>query len=65
MITLATTTSEIRVSSNKAKRHFTIKTEAATFRTYTMSREEFNINEYNTGNDWAQFMKSDNYYKVK
>jgi len=55
----------LKVSSNQSKRHFTIKTESATYRTYPMSREEFNSNEFNTGNDWAQFLKSDDYYKVR
>ena len=56
---------EIKVSSNQSKRHFTIKTESATFRTCPMSQEEFNSCEYNTGNDWNQFLKSEDYYKVK
>ena len=55
----------LKVNSNVSKRHFTIKTECATYRTYSMSQNEFDENEMNTGNDWQQFLKSDNYYKVK
>lgn len=55
---------EIKVRSNRSKRHFTIQTDAATYRTYPMSQEEFDSCEHNTGNDWNQFLKSDDYYKV-
>jgi len=55
----------IRVSSNKSKRTFTIRTDAGKYRTLPMSMQEFNNCQYNTGNDWQQFLKSDEYYKVK
>ena len=65
MKTLTTITGrKLMVSSNKTKRTFTIKTDAATYRTYPMSEEEFNSNLYNTGNDWQNFLNSDSYYKV-
>lgn len=54
----------IRVSSNKAKRTFTIITDAAKYRTLPMSKEEFESANNNTGNDWANFLKSDSYYKI-
>lgn len=54
----------IKVRSNQSKRHFTIKTDSATFRAYQMTQEEFDSCENNTGNDWNQFLKSDDYYKV-
>ena len=56
---------ELKVSSNKSKRTFTIITESGKYRTLPMSREEFNNNLYNTGNDWQNFLKSDEYYKIK
>jgi hypothetical protein len=34
-------------------------------RTFKMTKEEFNENLYNTANDWNQFLKSDDYYKIK
>jgi len=55
---------EIRVSSNKSARTFTIRTSGGKFRTYPTSRKEFENNEYNTGNDWKDFLKSNDYYKV-
>ena len=55
---------EIKVSSNKAKRTFTIKTDSAKYRTNTMSKEEFNNCQYNTGNDWQDFLNSEDYYKI-
>lgn len=52
-----------RVTSNKAKRHFTIYKEDGTkYRTLPMSTEEFHSNEMNTMNDWKQFLKSESYY---
>lgn len=56
---------EIKVRSNQSKRHFTIKTKSGIYRTYKMSQEEFDSCEHNTGNDWNQFLKSNNYYRVK
>lgn len=55
----------ILVRSNRSKRHFTIKTSGGTFRTYPMSVEEFEGNEFNTGNDWACFLRSNNYFKLR
>ena len=66
MKTLKTITGEVlKISSNKSKRTFTIKTSVATYRTFQMSKEEFNNCDYNTGNDWMQFLKTDEYYKVR
>lgn len=55
----------IKVATNHSKRTFTIKTESATFRTIQMSKQEFESELYNTGNDWAQFLKGSDYYKVR
>ena len=63
--------SKIRVKANQTTRTFTIRAYdevgklSAKYRTNTMSKEEFEIEENNTENDWRQFLKSDNYYKVK
>ena len=65
MKTLKTITGrELKISSNKSKRTFTIVTESAKYRTYPMTKDEFNSCEYNTGNDWQNFLKSNDYYKV-
>ena len=67
MTTLKTITGrELKVTSNKSLRHFTIKTEIAKFRTLPMTQEEFDSNENNTGNDWQQFLNScsGDYYTI-
>jgi arsenate reductase-like glutaredoxin family protein len=54
----------IKINTNYSKRTFTIKTKSAKYRTYPMSKEEFQSCEHNTGNDWQQFLRSNDYYKV-
>ncbi len=54
----------IRVGVNHSNKTFTIKTEVAKYRTYKMDKMEFQSCLNNTGNDWKQFLKSDDYYKV-
>ncbi len=57
---------ELKVSSNKSKRTFTIKTESAKYRTLSFSKEDFQTADmFWTANDWQQFLKTDEYYKVK
>ncbi len=55
---------KLKVSSNKSARTFTIRTEAGKYRTLPMSKEEFNSCLNNTGNDWQQFLKGSDYFKV-
>ena len=66
MKTLTTITNEIlKISSNKAKRTFTIRTKYAKFRTLQFTKEEFEHADFFwTGNDWRQFLKTNDYYKV-
>lgn len=59
----------IKVTANQNKKTFTIRKYIngeifAKYRTITMNIEEFESNEFNTENDWKQFMKTDDYYKV-
>ena len=63
---LKTNTNEIlKISSNKAKRTFTIRTKYAKYRTLQFTKEEFDHADFSwTGNDWKQFLKTDFYYKV-
>ena len=65
--TLTTITGrEIRVRENKSKRTFTIVTSAGKYRTYQMSKEEFENCMYKTDNDWINFLQKGNfYYSVK
>jgi hypothetical protein len=60
----------IKVKANQSAKTFTIRTYvsgkfSAKYRTVKMSKEEFNSSEYNTENDWKQFLKSDEYYVVR
>jgi hypothetical protein len=56
---------EIKISSNKYNRTYTIRTNGSVYRTIKMSKEEFKSNSNNTGNDWKNFLSSDDYYLVK
>ncbi|RHJ76137.1 hypothetical protein DW103_17280 [Parabacteroides sp. AM08-6] len=56
---------EINVKANHSKRTFTIRVEGSKYRTVQLSKEEFNSCLHNTSNDWANFLKSDDYYLVK
>lgn len=54
----------IKIAANHSKRTFTIKTDSAKYRTITLNKEEFQSCLHNTGNDWADFLKSPDYYKI-
>jgi len=56
---------EFRISPNKARRTFTIRVDGSKYRTLQMNKDEFVEAYYWTGDDWAQFMKSGEYYCVK
>ena len=63
---LKTNTNEIlKISSNKAKRTFTIRTNYAKYRTLPFTKKEFDHAYFCwTGDDWRQFLKTDEYFKV-
>lgn len=59
----------IKVTPNHANRTFTIRTYDNgklnnKYRTIKLSKDEFNSELNNTENDWNQFLKSSDYYKV-
>jgi len=56
---------EIKVNPNKSQRKYNIRKNGLKFRTLQMSREEFNSAEYWTGQDWSNFLKTNEYYIVK
>lgn len=58
------TNREIKITANYSKRTYTIRTESGKYRTYPMSKEEFTSWERSTGNDWQNFLKGSDYYKV-
>jgi len=66
---MITSNETIKVAANQSKRTFTIRKYIdgklfAKYRTYPMSQEEFDSEEMNSENDWKQFLKSDDYYRV-
>ena len=59
----------IKATPNYSKRTFTLRCYSdgifyAKYRTTQMTQDEFDTEEYNTDNDWQQFLKTDGYYKV-
>jgi len=63
------TTETITATPNFSARTFTIRKYIdgelfAKYRTFQMSQEEFDSELMNTENDWRQFLKSPDYYKV-
>lgn len=59
------TRAQIKVSSNKRNRTFTIRVSSSKYRTLPMSKEEFEEAEYMTQNDWRHFLRSSQaYYPV-
>ena len=55
----------LKISANHSKRTFTIRTDVAKYRTIRLSKEEFQSCLNNTGQDWKQFLRSSDYYKVR
>ena len=63
------TSEKIKVTANQSKRTFTIRKtysdgSRVKYRTSTMNQQEFDIEEMNTENDWSDFLKTDDYYKL-
>lgn len=56
---------EIKVSPNHSRKTFTIRTESGKYRTLPMNSQDFNSCLHNSGQDWQEFLKTDEYYKVK
>jgi len=60
----------IKATANQQKRTFTLRvfnvgSPVIKYRTVQLSKNEFDSCEYNTNNDWIQFLKSSDYYIVK
>ena len=55
----------LKISANHSKRTFTIRTDVAKYRTIRLSKEEFQSCLNNTGQDWKQWLRSSDYYKVR
>lgn len=56
---------EIKISSNKSAKTYTIRTNGSTYRTSKMSKSEFENNSMNTGNDWKDFLNNGDYSVVR
>lgn len=54
----------MKITSNKQKRYFTIIKGSIKYRTFALSKEEFNNLEYNTLEDWKNFLKTSNNYVI-
>ena len=66
MKTLTTISKQvIKISSNKSARTYTIRTNGSIYRTSKMSKQEFENNSNNTGNDWKDFLNNGEYSVVK
>lgn len=52
------------VSSNKKNRTYIIKTDVAKYITNKMSKLDFENAKFWTGDDWNQYLKSDEYSKI-
>lgn len=61
----------IKATPNHSKRTFTLRKYdgknilIAKYRTWPMTTIEFNDNEYNTTNDWLNFLKTGTYNLIK
>jgi hypothetical protein len=58
---------EIKISANQSHRTFTIRVSSGKYRSYPMTRQEFEHARDNwTGNDWHNFLRSTGeYYPIK
>lgn len=55
---------KFKITSNVSLRHYTIKTDSGKYRTFKLSKYEFNSYSYYTGNDWQNFLNTNYYYKL-
>ncbi len=57
---------EIKITSNKSKKTFTIYKNGSKYRTNPVEKFDFEEMEYWTENDWKDYLKkSEDYYLVK
>lgn len=62
---MTTTNRTITATANYSARTFTIRTSTGNkYRTIKLSKEEFKSCLNNTSNDWADFLKSNDYYSI-
>lgn len=56
---------EIKITGNKTLRRYTIKTDSNKYKSYKMNKQEFNDASYWNGNDWQNFLNTNDYYIIK
>lgn len=56
---------EITVKSNKSKRTYTIAYNGGKFRTSELSKPEFQELDFNTNNDWYNYLRNNEVTKIK
>lgn len=55
-----------KITANKSARTFTLRSSTGfKYRTFKMSKDEFKSCEYNTQQDWREFLKTDEYSAIK
>jgi hypothetical protein len=55
----------MKATQNKSARTYTLRDNGNKYRTNKMTKEEFENAYYRTKNDWNNFLKGNDYYKVK
>ena len=55
----------MKATANKSARTYTLRFDGNKYRTVRMSKEEFDNAYYYTENDWKNFLRGSEYYKVK
>jgi len=60
----------ITATANNKERTYTIRQYnkdilISKYRTFKMTKQDFNSNQYNTLNDWRNYLKTDDYYKIR
>lgn len=65
MALITNTGKEIKVTPNHSKRTFTLRVDGTKYRTLKFNKKEFEEARILwTADDWQQFLKTDEYYKV-
>jgi hypothetical protein len=55
----------MKATQNKSARTYTLRVNGNKYRTFPMTKQEFENAYYHTENDWNNFLKGNDYYKVK
>ena len=55
----------MKITSNKTKRHYTIKVGACIYRAVKLTAQEFNEMSYFTPNDWANYLRTEQTIIIK